>query len=186
MKRIITVLAVAAVWLLLGIVPAQAHSELVSSTPTADSVLDTPPQNVELVFNQKVQNTFVTVTVVGTDGQQWGNSTPVVAGERLTAGIEARIPPGVYTVGYRVVSEDGHPITGSYPFTVSAAPGPADAEPGPAEAAAATPASSAIGMTAPQTSNGAPMVLPILGGIVVLLFVGGIVLVLRGERRKKG
>lgn len=43
MRRVITLLAVTATALLLGMGSAQAHSELISSSPAADSVLDFGP-----------------------------------------------------------------------------------------------------------------------------------------------
>ncbi len=73
-------------------------------------------------------------------------------GQRLTAAVEPGRPGnGVYTVGYRVVSADGHPVTGSYKFTLadvsdepprpistSAAAAPSTAAPPPSTAAPAT------------------------------------------------
>ncbi|MDI9938904.1 copper resistance protein CopC [Rhodococcus sp. IEGM 1351] len=179
MRRVITLLAVTATALLVGMGSAQAHSELISSSPAADSVLDFGPPGVELVFNQNIQNQFVNVSVTAPDGTQVGQGEPSVQGAKVLLPILDGVGSGQYTVGYRVISEDGHPITGTYSFTL-ALPAPPVSQ---AAAASAAPAPAAA--DSEQSGSGSSLVLPILGGVVALLFVTGIVIVLRGERRKK-
>ncbi|GAA3135791.1 copper resistance protein CopC [Rhodococcus baikonurensis] len=121
MRRAMVVLLVAAGCALISAGTAQAHSALVGSTPSADAVLDTAPSSVELVFNQEIQTSFANVTVSAADGTQVGAGEPSVQGERVSLVTTGQMSSGTYTVGYRVISEDGHPITGSYSFTLNAA-----------------------------------------------------------------
>ncbi|WP_082521127.1 copper resistance CopC family protein [Rhodococcus sp. Leaf278] len=105
----------------LSIAPASAHASLQSSNPAENAVLDAAPDEVTLTFNQSVQQTFATVTVVGSDQSQWAASDPVVDGSTVTVDLDGLGAAGEYTIGYRVVSGDGHPITGSIPFQLSQA-----------------------------------------------------------------
>lgn len=43
----------------------------------------------------------------------------MVTGAKSTVQVTDTLPNGTYTVAYRVVSADGHPVQGSYPFTVA-------------------------------------------------------------------
>ena len=177
------VLLVAAGCALIGAGTAQAHSALVGSTPSADAALDAAPVSVELVFNQEIQTSFANVTVSTADGTQVGAGDPSVQGERVSLSTTPQMPSGTYTVGYRVISEDGHPITGSYTFTLNVAPNGGPPAPGcpPPPATGAPPAPPGD----PGAAAGSPLLLPILGGAVALLFVVGMVIVLRGEKRSK-
>ena len=131
-----TVLAASA----LSVAPASAHASLQSSNPTENAVLDAAPDEVTLTFNQSVQQYFVTVTVVGSDSHDWAASDPVVDGSTVTVDLDGLGAAGEYTIGYRVVSADGHPITGSIPFQLTQS-SPA------ATAAAATPPATNLDFT---------------------------------------
>ncbi len=180
------VLLVAAGCALISAGTAQAHSALVGSTPSADAVLDTAPSSVELVFNQEIQTSFANVTVSAADGTQVGaGGEPSVQGERVSLVTTGQMSSGTYTVGYRVISEDGHPITGgSYSFTLNAAKNNAAPLPGGATPPA-TVAPSAATADADSDDGSPPLLLPILGGAVAILFVIGMVIVLRGDKRSK-
>ena len=180
MRRVITLLAATATVLLVGMGSAQAHSELISSSPAADSVLDFGPPGVELEFNQNIQNRFVNVAVTAPDGTQVGQGEPSAQGAKVLLPIRDGVGSGRYTVGYRVTSADGHPITGSYSFTIALSP---SAHPG-AQAADTSAAPAPVATDTEQTGTGSSLVLPFLGAVVALLFVTGMVIVLRGQRRK--
>ncbi|OZE34122.1 MULTISPECIES: copper resistance CopC family protein [unclassified Rhodococcus (in: high G+C Gram-positive bacteria)] len=124
MKRLAVIAAAILTATTLSIAPAAAHATLQSSNPAENSVLDAAPDEVTLTFNQSVQSNFATVTVVGSDGTQWGASDPVVDGSTVTVDLDGLGAAGEYTIGYRVVSADGHPITGSIPFQLTQAAAP--------------------------------------------------------------
>lgn len=129
--------ALAAALLLVGpVAPAWAHNSLKSATPAADTTLTSAPQEVVLEFMSSLNPQYTTVTVTGPDQQEVG-AAPEVAGARATVALGDTLTNGAYTVAYRVVSSDGHPVQGSYAFTL-AVPG-----------AAAPPATSAQPTTAP-------------------------------------
>ncbi|MFI0432445.1 MAG: copper resistance protein CopC [Candidatus Nanopelagicales bacterium] len=133
---------VALVALLLGFtaVPAQAHSDLVSSSPTEGQALDAAPAVVELTFNEEISDAGLQVVAQGPQGTVT-LGTPQLAGPKLTVPWPQTAPAGSYTLAYRVVSADGHPIDGSLPFSYGGAASPASNS-------AATSASAAPGTSA--------------------------------------
>lgn len=135
MKRSLLALVLAVGLALIGAAPAAAHSELINSTPEAGQALDYAPIGVELVFNQDINESFATVSVVGPGNEQWAQGETAVDGPTVTVSVREGAPIGRYTVGYRVTSADGHPITGSYATATtparSAAPGTHPSSTGP-------------------------------------------------------
>lgn len=103
---------------------ASAHDQLVSSDPAADAQLDTAPTVVTLEFSAAIMDTGLAMTVVDADGTDHLVDEPVADGTTVTATLDT-LPVGGYQVRWRVVSSDGHPISGYVPFTVG------DAEPLP-------------------------------------------------------
>ncbi|OZC62459.1 hypothetical protein CH306_05595 [Rhodococcus sp. 15-725-2-2b] len=175
MKRLAVIAAAILTATALSIAPAAAHATLQSSNPAENSVLDAAPDEVTLTFNQSVQSNFATVTVVGADGTQWGASDPVVDGSTVTVDLDGLGAAGEYTIGYRVVSADGHPITGSIPFQLTQA-SPTSA----ATAATAVPAPTETTPTAaeePEDSSGFPIW--IVAVVVVAVGAAGVLFALR-------
>ena len=121
MKRLMLIAVMICGTALFAAAPASAHSELVSSDPPADATLDFAPIGVGLVFNQDINESFATISVVGPGDTQWAQGTATVEGPDVSVLLEDGLPNGEYTVGYRVTSADGHPITGSYGFSVDVA-----------------------------------------------------------------
>lgn len=102
---------------------AQAHEELVGATPAAGSSLSSLPNKVRLVFSDKLQSfdgKAVNVIVVeDPNGEQIDVGDSVVSGATLSVNIRDQGGFGEFHVSYRVVSGDGHPVSGDYYFTVS-------------------------------------------------------------------
>jgi methionine-rich copper-binding protein CopC len=113
--------------LVAGAAPASAHASLVRSSPADQSSVATGPSTVKLTFDENVRMPSV-ILVTDSDGAS------VVAGKTTVVDNIASTPvktgtSGNYTVAYRVVSADGHPVSGRLTFTVgSAAPGAGGAE----------------------------------------------------------
>lgn len=117
----------AGVALFLGAAPAAAHTSLIGSTPADDSTVTNPVTEVVLEFDQAVQTEFAQVAVLGADQTPYWSAYPVVVGRTVTQAVES-LPDGRYEVSYRVISSDGHPVSGSVSFTVTgqAAPPPVE------------------------------------------------------------
>lgn len=114
----VVVLAVAA-WLLAAPVPVAAHSLLLESSPPARAVLTSAPARVELQFNNRIEKRLSGVQLIGPRGERV-TATVLDDGppDRLRASLPA-LPPGNYRVQWRVLSMDGHVVTGSFPFTIA-------------------------------------------------------------------
>jgi len=92
--------------------PAAAHNVLTSSDPTNGSTLQAAPTTVRLTFDQPVQDFEPVVTVIGPDGNRYESGAPVVDSTVVTAAVSALPVAGAYSIAYRVVSADGHPVEG--------------------------------------------------------------------------
>lgn len=96
--------------------PAAAHSDLLSSTPANGAQLQQAPTSIELVFNEALGTTGLQLVASGPNGPV-ALGLPEIEGPRLSAQWPAETAAGEYTIGYRVVSADGHPIDGAIKFS---------------------------------------------------------------------
>ncbi|NIH77573.1 copper resistance CopC family protein [Amycolatopsis viridis] len=175
MRRLLVTVATALVALVVTATPALAHNVLVSSDPAKDAVLETGPSKVTLTFDSPVQGGDVNqVSVVGPDGSQWAEGEVQISSNVVTAAVRPLGPAGRYTIGYRILSADGHPVLGDVAFTLSKA-----GTGTPASASAAT----GRGTAQPAASGGGvPVWVWILGAVVLLAI--GLTLALRTGRDK--
>jgi copper resistance protein C len=96
-----------------------AHAALVKSIPGRREVLSTMPPRIELCFNEEIELKFSSIRM--TDGE----GAPVALGDVesgagakcIAVAIKSR-SIGVYTIRYRVLSQDGHVLEYGYQFTV--------------------------------------------------------------------
>lgn len=107
---------------------ASGHAARIAADPPEDSRLTQPPERVSATFNEPMQPQFAAMTVVGPDGNLWSTGEPQVDGPVLSVAVRPLGPAGKYTVNYRATSADGHVVTGSWSFELTA-PGPGT--PGP-------------------------------------------------------
>ena len=97
---------------------AAAHAELVRITPERDARLTAAPTDVVLEFSEPVSASFATVLVTTAGGVAVTRGRPAVAGARITQALSSGLGTGAYRVAFRVVSADGHPVTGESGFTL--------------------------------------------------------------------
>ncbi|MGI5158785.1 copper resistance CopC family protein [Microbispora sp. CA-102843] len=172
---------------------AQAHDALRSSNPGKDAKA-TEVDEVELTFTSAVQ--FPKVVVADSSGRKFVEGDARVDGGKVTQKLSETLPSGGYTIAYRVVSSDGHPITGEVPFRVVAPATPAAATPTAVNSAASevvtTPSAPAAPASEP-TEAGPPQAASTSGTSstnVWLLVAGAVVLalavfLLAGGRKKR-
>lgn len=122
MRRILATLLLIGTAVLATATPALAHNVLVSSDPTEGAQLDVGPQQITLTFDQYVQaGDSNQLAVTGPDGGRWTDGAIDVKGSVVTAPVRPLGPAGQYTVGYRILSADGHPVSGEIRFSVATA-----------------------------------------------------------------
>ncbi|WP_232679214.1 copper resistance CopC family protein [Nocardioides sp. R-C-SC26] len=95
--------------------PAAAHAALVSSTPEAGARLDAAPSTVTLSFSEPMQDpAYVVITAPdGTRSDAEASLDTTTVTQQMPANME-----GTYAVAFRVVSEDGHPVSDEWFFDV--------------------------------------------------------------------
>lgn len=121
MRTVATVLVTLCVLLALG-TPALAHNVLISSDPVKGASLDTGPSQITLTFDQYIQSADVNqIAISGPGRTQWADGPVRVDGTVATVGVAPLGPAGDYTVGYRILSADGHSVSGEVVFTLTKA-----------------------------------------------------------------
>lgn len=133
---------------------ALAHSYLVSSAPADQESFATPPAAVVLTFNEAVSTEFSEVVVTGPDGATAQSGAPEVSGGTVTQPLAPLASAGGYDVAWRVVSADGHPITGVLTFAVTTA-APSTVDPTTAPTTTPAPTTGAGETTATESSTAA-------------------------------
>jgi copper transport protein len=169
--------------LLSGARGAWAHAALLSSEPAEGSVLSASPARIRIVFSEPLEPALGRIGLMGEDGvivplRASGDPGDVHA---LVAATGA-LAPGGYRVIWRVVSADGHPVEGSFAFTVGAAP--ARPVPLPPELSAAE-LSPAWG----PSLGGAPLIPSVLRGLAVgatMALAGLLFFLWRGGGSRRG
>lgn len=127
---------------------ASAHDQLISSSPASDERLDKPPASITLTFISPLLTLGHEVRVVDDNARNWVSGAAVLTRETLTQPLP-ELPDGGYQVSWRVVSADGHPISGGYRFRIG---NPAAAEP---SAAGGEPSAAAAPAMGTGTEDGA-------------------------------
>ena len=149
--------------------PASAHSQLLATGPAADATVQEPAGEVTLTFNEPVKGSFSTVVVTGPDDLSYSRDAVRVVDSVVHQAVYP-LRSGPYRVAWRVVSADGHPVSGEFRFTVALPAGAEPTEAPPSAAAASGPAGgSRLGWW------GVP--------VVALMVVAVAVLVIRRRRR---
>ncbi|HEV7769335.1 MAG TPA: copper resistance protein CopC [Solirubrobacterales bacterium] len=104
---------------------ASAHAGLLASEPATGATLGAAPESVRLSFSEQPEVSLSEIRVLGPDGteEQKGTVRPA-GGDPLTLEVPLpRLPRGVYTVNWKIVSAvDGHATDGTYSFGVRASP----------------------------------------------------------------
>jgi len=107
--------------------PASAHAALVSSTPEDGAELDEAPSEIVLEFNEDIQDLGNEIVVVDSEGTPVADGEPVADGATVMQAVMGGAA-GAFTVTWRVVSADGHPISGELSYEVTASEPTSDAE----------------------------------------------------------
>lgn len=137
--RLLLVPAVIAVTLAPAL-PAWAHSRLLQTVPAVSTTVTAPVSEVTLTFNEHVHQQFSVVVVSGPGGVSYSDGHVQVVDDVVHQKVYP-LRSGSYTVEWRVVSADTHPVQGTFGFTVNLPPGlePTAAPSSPVPSRLATP-----------------------------------------------
>jgi len=95
---------------------ASAHAQLVQSDPAPDSVVDSAPTSITLVFTEPVTPAGAGIRVFDPSGSQVAGAV-LARGSVLTAPIVSS-RTGTYVVSWQVLAADTHPSRGAFRFVV--------------------------------------------------------------------
>jgi len=108
-------------------VTASAHAHLQRASPADGSVVTTSPSRLVLNFSEAARLTAAAIQK-GDQPRQNLKPLPATAARQISVPLP-RLTPGSYSVSWRVVSADGHVMSGTLRFTL--APGRAPEQPAP-------------------------------------------------------
>ncbi|MCP2637157.1 copper resistance protein CopC [Microbacterium sp. HD4P20] len=178
--------------------PAAAHDELLGSDPAADSTVDALPAELTLTFSGVIgaEDGASEVQVTDAEGTTLTDGTPTAQDNVLTQPLAAEglggEASGPITVLWKVVSSDGHPISGEFSFTVARDPSPdptATSEPAPAPTATAEPSPTATPeatpSTAPVPDEGSNVLPWVIVGVVAVAVLGAVTYLLVSRSRRE-
>lgn len=188
------VMALLAGFTMLSATPAAAHDAIISSDPADGTELTTSPAQITLTFNNNLSTLGGQILVTDATGATVISAEPVVTGPTAVLALPDALANGAYTVAWRAVSSDSHPIEGSFAFTVAdptaevtpeptvEATEPASATEAPAEETP-TPISATQEADDADSDPGLPWTGIIIGAVIGLGV--GIVLTVLSKRRAR-
>jgi methionine-rich copper-binding protein CopC len=98
-------------------VTASAHAHLEKSSPADGSVLTTSPASVVLEFSEAARLTALWIQR-GDDPKQSLKPLPTAAAQQISVPLPA-LTAGNYVLIWRVLSDDGHMMSGTLRFTLA-------------------------------------------------------------------
>jgi hypothetical protein len=165
--------------------PALAHDALLGSEPADGAVLTEAPSQIVLTFSGAQAGLGSEVAVVGPDGAAWSDGPAQVTEAVVTQPLRPDLPEGVYTVTFRSVSSDGHPVSGAFSFSVDLPEAVVTETPVTETPVTETPAPVAAAAVTAAPDDGAPA-RPWLGWLAaaaaVLLALTGLAVAVRRRR----
>jgi copper resistance protein C len=96
---------------------AMAHDQVIDQIPAPGSSVEAGPVDIRLDFSNELLDigSGAEIIITAPDGSFAPTSCASINGTLATAKTDLD-QPGTYTVAWRVVSSDGHPIEGNYTF----------------------------------------------------------------------
>lgn len=98
-----------------------AHAYIIKSSPVENENLSKPPDHISIQFSESVQSGFHSLVVMDSSGKQVplkNEDINVKNHSILEAQIKEDMPDGTYSIQWKVVSADGHPVQGVIPFSI--------------------------------------------------------------------
>ena len=102
--------------------PASAHDSIESSSPSNGETVSAGVVPIELTFAEPIMESpdgsGTEISVIGPDGAEYSDGCiDGINGAIISDSVDVD-QAGEYTVNWRTVSEDGHPVEGTFSFVV--------------------------------------------------------------------
>ena len=162
---------------------ALAHDAVTGTSPADGSTVGSLPNEVQISLTNTPAVIGSEVQVLDASGTNWATGRVDVLDKVATQHVRTGAPAGSYTVKWRLVSSDAHPIEGEFSFTSTAASTATAGQAvvvGPEISVSPQPQSTT---EIAQNSNTAPWA--IIGMVVVLLGIVVALVVLARRRLNK-
>jgi len=122
MRKLVSLLLIACLTIM-SMPTSSAHVTIVSSFPERFANVNPIPTQVWIQFSGELQTldgeAVNSLEVIDSTGIAVNFEDPVIDGAKIMTKISGQSAPGVFTVKYRVVGDDGHVIEGDYTFNAS-------------------------------------------------------------------
>jgi methionine-rich copper-binding protein CopC len=105
--------------LLAPVSAASAHDVLTGTNPGNGQRVEVLPDAIELTFSSMPLAIGTTVNIEDAGGKDWAAGEVKIVDNVVSQPVSPGTPAGEYTVNWRVVSSDGHPIEGAFGFTAN-------------------------------------------------------------------
>ncbi|MEE8600220.1 copper resistance CopC/CopD family protein [Euzebya tangerina] len=128
--------------------PAAAHAQLVATDPSGGETVASAPQRVVLTYSEPVEASFSNVQVFDPGGVRVDARAAQIDGPEIVVPMTDVAIPGTYTVVFRVIGVDGHPVESRFTFILN----PPQQAPVPGE-----PTTSEDGSMQPSEAESAPV-----------------------------
>lgn len=119
LTAVVVALLLAFAGMLLTSGPAAAHDQVTGSDPVDGATMAQVPEEVAVTFTGNPQGIGSEVQVIDSDGTDWATGEVKIVDNQAIQPLKPGAPAGDYTVNWRVVSADAHPIEGSFTFTAT-------------------------------------------------------------------
>jgi len=135
-QRIIGSILLAGLGLFAPISSASAHTDLISTSPAADSDVNASQESISLTFAEPPLVDGAAIVVMNSSGDILDSPAPALEGASLSIPWPADLTPGKVTIQWRATADDGHVLSGEFVFNYTAA---AEGGMAPSPAASAVP-----------------------------------------------
>ncbi len=189
-QRIIGSILLAGLGLFAPISSASAHTDLISTSPAADSDVNTSQESISLTFAEPPLVDGAAIVVMNSSGDILDSPAPALEGASLSIPWPADLTPGKVTIQWRATADDGHVLSDEFVFNYTAA---AEGGMAPSPAASAVPTDPMMTALATPEAVAMPLAIdaaPVESGsnlIVIIAIVSLVGLVVAGifMRRSK-
>ncbi|MDM5188176.1 copper resistance protein CopC [Bacillus sp. DX4.1] len=122
MKKLGVWMLMVCVFIMLVPTATSAHAYIAKATPSENETLVKAPSVVSIEFDEVLQSSsFNTLFVVDASGKRVDLKNAHIKKknpEVMEAGVKQNIPNGTYSIQWKAISADGHPIQGVIPFSI--------------------------------------------------------------------
>ncbi len=120
-QRIISSILLAGFASFAPISSASAHTDLVSTSPAANSDVNASQETISITFAEPMLVDGAAIVVVDSSGATLDSPAPTQDGASLSIPWPAGLVPGIVTVQWRATGADGHVLSDEFTFNYTAA-----------------------------------------------------------------